>query len=278
MTLLTDMRMIAFLLLGIVAAAAPARSADYRVGALEVSRLGIALPLHTEQTNVHLFVRNTGGVSDALRAIEMPSAGRVEFVRFGRPGRNIRLDRLVVPPGEVDLPGMDEHRILVADIGRLLRPGQRVPATLVFEKAGRLAVEFTVERQETPPDAAASIVVHSAVIDPTCEPDMFAASSVIGMLVLTNRGPRPDRLVRIETKAASRVSLRAWVIDRDQIFPSAIDGIALRPDETVSLDGLQGWLVFYEPAAPFVLGSSVAATLVFERAGRKDVTFWVRAY
>ena len=98
-----------------------------------------------------------------------------------------------------------------------------------------------------------------------------------GFLTVQNRGTSPDRLLAVETAAAQRVEIHE-VREQDGIarMRQLVEGLPLPAGATVLLAPGGYHLMFIQPAQPFVAGEQVAATLVFEHAGRLDVYFQVR--
>lgn len=96
-------------------------------------------------------------------------------------------------------------------------------------------------------------------------------------LTVHNRGHAPDRLLGVETRAAERVEIHeVREVDGIARMRELPEGLPLPAGATVVLKPGGYHLMFIQPAPPFVAGDEVAATLVFERAGRLDVAFQVR--
>ena len=97
-----------------------------------------------------------------------------------------------------------------------------------------------------------------------------------GYLKIINEGTQPDRLVAISSPAAPRVTLHGSLKEGDVVKMRALDkGIEIKPGETVALVP-EGMHVMFEGLnSPFVAGTSVKATLVFEKAGSLPVEYRV---
>lgn len=133
-----------------LAAWLPAFAADYRLGAIEVGQpWSRATPPTAPAAGGFLTLINKGSAADRLLAVETPAAGKVEIHEMKMDGNVMRMRQveggLVLPSGQtVELrPG--GYHLMFMGLKEPFTKDQRVPATLVFEKAGRLQVEFKVE-------------------------------------------------------------------------------------------------------------------------------------
>jgi hypothetical protein len=99
-----------------------------------------------------------------------------------------------------------------------------------------------------------------------------------GYMTITNKGTAPDRLIAVESPAAATAEVHEMKMEGSVMRMRAIDGgLALPPGQTVELKPGGYHVMFTGLKAPFVKGSVVKATLVFEKAGRIDVEFAVAA-
>lgn len=104
------------------------------------------------------------------------------------------------------------------------------------------------------------------------------APSAGGFLTLTNKGNVADRLIAVESPAASQAEVHEMKMDGAVMRMRALEnGIALPPGQTVELKPGGYHVMFFGLKAPFVKDQKVPATLVFEKAGRVDVEFQVEA-
>ena len=136
---------------GGAAAAAPAH--DYAVGPLRVDHPRIPPTPNAAPTAAgYLTIVNTGKAADRLVAISTPVADTVtpHHMSMARGIMSMRpiIGGVVVGPGQsvTFAPGGD-HLMLIG-LKHPLAAGQRVPATLNFEHAGAVKIEFRVERAE----------------------------------------------------------------------------------------------------------------------------------
>jgi copper(I)-binding protein len=101
----------------------------------------------------YVSIQNSGDTDDRLIAIESSAAEKVELhqstISDGIARMQPMKDGLPVPAGETVWLGDDgTHAMFVKPLERY-RVGDEVPATLVFEKAGRVEVTFKVEKRSS---------------------------------------------------------------------------------------------------------------------------------
>jgi copper(I)-binding protein len=96
----------------------------------------------------YMEIRNTGAQPDRLLAASTPLAQRVEMHVTQRDGEVMRMRQVTdfeIPARErITLRPGGSHLMLV-DITRPLKKGERFPVTLRFERAGELQVEVEVQ-------------------------------------------------------------------------------------------------------------------------------------
>ncbi|MCR6634746.1 copper chaperone PCu(A)C [Devosia sp.] len=97
-----------------------------------------------------------------------------------------------------------------------------------------------------------------------------------GYVTLHNQGAEDDRLVGIETPAAEKVELhRSTVTDGIARMQPMTDGLPLPAGEIVWLGDNGTHAMFVQPDKRYAAGDELPATLIFEKAGRIDITFKV---
>ena len=134
-------------LLATVALAAQAR--DYKLGTLEiVNPWTRATPASAPSGGGFLVITNTGKTADRLIAVKSQTSGKVEIHEMKMDGNVMRMRELekgleIPPGGTVELkPG--GYHIMFMGLKAPFEKDTRVPATLVFEKAGSIDVELSV--------------------------------------------------------------------------------------------------------------------------------------
>ena len=127
----------------------PAYARDYKAGAIEiVNPWTRATPPTAPSGGGFLMLTNTGKTADRLIAVKSPTAGKVEIHEMKMDGNVMRMRELekgleIPPGGSVELkPG--GYHIMFMGLKAPFEKDTRVPATLVFEKAGSIDVELSV--------------------------------------------------------------------------------------------------------------------------------------
>jgi copper(I)-binding protein len=97
----------------------------------------------------YMVMRNKAAAADRLVSITSPAAARVETHVTVRDGDIMRMREVkgydLAPHGSLELKPGGAHLMFV-DIRNAFKEGERIPATLKFEKAGEMQVEFQVGR------------------------------------------------------------------------------------------------------------------------------------
>ena len=136
------------LLLTLLATGASAE--DYKVGTLQISQPWTrATPKGAAVAGGYLKITNTGTTPDRLLGGSTALAKRFEIHEMSMDGGVMKMRELkdgldIAPGATVELkPG--SYHIMMQELARPLAKGQRVKASLTFEKAGKGEVEFAVE-------------------------------------------------------------------------------------------------------------------------------------
>jgi hypothetical protein len=95
-----------------------------------------------------MLLKNAGAAAERVVAVTSPLAGRVEMHVTTRDGDVMKMRQVesfdVPAGGSFDLKPGGAHLMLV-DLHRPFKQGEKVPLTLKLEKGGELKVELTVE-------------------------------------------------------------------------------------------------------------------------------------
>ena len=97
---------------------------------------------------VYMAITAKPGAGDRLLAARSDAARSVEFHTYIHEGGVMKmrhLDALDVPPGQSAVLEPGGHHMMLVDLKHPLKAGERLPLTLVFEKAGEIAVEASIE-------------------------------------------------------------------------------------------------------------------------------------
>jgi len=107
-----------------------------------------ATPPGAKVAGGYLLIRNPGASPDRLVSVSSPAAARVEThitVKDGDISRMREVKGYEIPAnGSLELKPGGAHLMFV-DIKAPFKQGDKVPATLRFQRAGEVKVEFEVE-------------------------------------------------------------------------------------------------------------------------------------
>lgn len=140
-------RLLALLIL--LLAAAPAAAQDYKLGALEIGHpWARATPPTAPTGGGYLSVKNTGTEPDRLVSVSSPAAGVVQVHEMKMEGNVMRMREidgpLEIKPGETVTLAPGGMHLMMMGLKAPLKQGEKVPLSLVFEKAGKIDVELVV--------------------------------------------------------------------------------------------------------------------------------------
>ena len=143
-------------LLALLLMASPAWAHDYKLGALEIGHpWARATPPTAPTGGGYLSVKNTGTEPDRLVSASSPAAGAVQVHDMKMDGNVMRMRELDGPleikPGETVTLATGGMHLMMMGLKEPLKQGERVPLTLVFEKAGKIDVELAVEAMGATP-------------------------------------------------------------------------------------------------------------------------------
>ena len=120
------------------------------VGEMEIVHPAIpALPAAARSAAGYLEIVNAGSVGDRLLGVETAIAKQamLHTTDHGADGvaRMIHLDAIDIPAGGTVLLEPGGLHIMLMGLTGPLTEGDMIPATLVFERAGRVEIEFSVD-------------------------------------------------------------------------------------------------------------------------------------
>jgi copper(I)-binding protein len=138
-----------FAALAIAATAAAAAAHDYTLGPLTIAHpYAIETPPPAPTGAGYFSITNAGPAPDRLIAIRtaFPRA-QIHAAETDAQGvaRMRPVEALDIPPGATITLAPAGLHVMFMGLDHPLTPGASVPATLVFERAGEIAVEFKVE-------------------------------------------------------------------------------------------------------------------------------------
>jgi periplasmic copper chaperone A len=122
----------------------------------EISKLGVtvahpwarATPGGATNGAAYLEIKAEPGVNDRLVSVQSPISGRVELHTHIMDGSVMRMRRIddvaLLAGGSVVLKPSGAH-VMLFDLKQPLKEGELIKLTLMFEKAGAIEVDATVE-------------------------------------------------------------------------------------------------------------------------------------
>jgi periplasmic copper chaperone A len=123
---------------------------DYKAGAIDIdSPWSRAMPKGASTAAGYMTIKNTGTTPDRLVSASTPVAGKIEIHQMTMDNGIMKMrpvaDGLEIKPGAtVELKPSSIH-LMIMNVKQPIQKGKPFPATLTFEKAGTVDVEFSVE-------------------------------------------------------------------------------------------------------------------------------------
>ena len=122
---------------------------EYKLGTLEIGHpWARATPPTAPAGGGYLTVTNKGTTEDRLISVKSPAAGAVQVHEMKMEGNVMRMREveggLAIPPGATVALAPGGLHLMMMGLKEPLKQGERVPVTLVFEKAGSIDVELAV--------------------------------------------------------------------------------------------------------------------------------------
>ena len=123
---------------------------DYKLGALEIDQpWSRATPPTAPTAGGFLTITNRGTAPDRLVAARTAAAGQAQIHQKKMEGDVMRMreleNGLEIPPGATVKLAPGGYHLMLMQLKAPLKAGERVPVTLVFEKAGSIDVELDVQ-------------------------------------------------------------------------------------------------------------------------------------
>src|SRR5258706_3830802 len=152
-------------LVAVSALSGAAGALDYKVGAVEINNpWSRAVPKGAKVAVGYMKIKNTGTEPDRLVGGSTPVAGRFEIHEMSMDKGVMKMrplpSGLEIKPGEtVELKPSSFH-IMMMDLKEPIQRGKPFKASLMFEKAGEVDVDFTVEAVGATPAVAPAHDAH----------------------------------------------------------------------------------------------------------------------
>jgi copper(I)-binding protein len=135
--------------LALAPALVPALAQEYKAGPIRIEAPWIrATPAGAQVAGGYMKIENTGKEADRLLGGSTGIAGKFEIHEMKMSGNVMRMRELdkgldLAPGQTVELkPG--SYHVMLLDLKQLPKAGDKVKGTLMFEKAGKVEVEYTV--------------------------------------------------------------------------------------------------------------------------------------
>ena len=130
--------------------AAPARADDVKAGDLVISQAWCrATPGGAKVGGAYLTVENKGSAPDRLIGGSADVAGKVEVHEMAMNNGVMTMrpleQGLTIEPGKTVKLAPGGYHLMLLDLKSPLKKGEKVPATLEFEKAGKVKLSFDVQ-------------------------------------------------------------------------------------------------------------------------------------
>jgi hypothetical protein len=136
-------------LLALLLVASPAIARDYTLGALQIGQpWARATPPTAPSGGGFLTITNKGTAPDRLVSASSPAAGAVQVHEMKMEGSIMRMREvekgLEIPPGATVTLAPGGLHLMMMGLKAPFKKDEKVPLTLVFEKAGKIDVELVV--------------------------------------------------------------------------------------------------------------------------------------
>jgi len=140
------------LVLACFAVAHAARAHEYKIGDLVINHpWSRATPGGAKVAGGFMTITNSGTSADRLVSASLEIARTVEIHEMAMNGNVMTMRALEkgleIKPGETVTLKPGSFHVMFIDIARPLKEDEKIKGELVFEKAGRIAVEFKVENR-----------------------------------------------------------------------------------------------------------------------------------
>jgi copper(I)-binding protein len=135
--------------------AAPARADDVKAGDLVISQAWTrATPGGAKTGGGFLTIENKGSAPDRLVGVSADVAGKIEVHEMATDGGVMKMrpveGGLAIDPGKTVKLAPGGYHLMMTGLKSPLKQGDKLPVTLQFEKAGKVAVTLDVQAVGAP--------------------------------------------------------------------------------------------------------------------------------
>ncbi|WP_137886989.1 copper chaperone PCu(A)C [Pseudomonas sp. 2FE] len=139
------------LLTALLTCAWGASAHEYQAGDLHIEHpWSREMPANAPTAAAYFVVHNQGASADRLLGADTPAAGKAELHEHVHKDGLMRMQQIqavsIAAGGEATFAPMAYH-LMLFNLKRQLRDGERFPLTLHFEKAGDVQVEVAVQKE-----------------------------------------------------------------------------------------------------------------------------------
>lgn len=127
-----------------------AQAHDLQVGQLQIIHPAVPLVMeHAKSASGYMVIANDGDMPERLLGIETPVAGKATLHTTETDADGVTkmkpLAMIEIPADDIVVLEPGGMHIMLMGLKRPLAEGDMLPATLIFEKAGRVDFEFMVD-------------------------------------------------------------------------------------------------------------------------------------
>jgi copper(I)-binding protein len=132
---------------------ASASAHEYKVGDLRVAHPHARATVPHQPSGAAYFgIENTGKSTDKLVAVASPVAKTAQIHTMSMDGNVMKMrevQNIEIPPsGKIVMKPGDGYHIMLMGLNQQLKPGDKFPLTLTFEKAGKIDVSVLVDDKD----------------------------------------------------------------------------------------------------------------------------------
>lgn len=129
--------------------ALPALAADYSKGSIKISQPWTRVtPSGAQVAGAYMTLTNSGKTTDRLIGGSASIAGRLEVHQMSMTDGVMRMRRLEkgleIKPGETVVLKPGSYHVMLLGLKEQVQQGKPVKGTLVFEKAGKVEIEYAI--------------------------------------------------------------------------------------------------------------------------------------
>lgn len=132
---------------------AAAHAHDYKAGDLRIQHpYARAIVAHQPSGAAYLAIENKGKNADKLIAVSSPVAKSAEIHTMSMDGNVMKMREVdgidIKPSARVAMQPGHGYHIMLVGLKQPLKPGDKFPLTLTFEKSGKVDVSVSVEEKD----------------------------------------------------------------------------------------------------------------------------------